>query len=405
MSVVDAATRSRATPPGRPHRRRRRRGPTGWSRPRARSPSRPTSPIDGAVVGRDAALAAPVRPHRVDRHVGGVGDRRRRRPCITADDVPGKPTYGLIAPDQPVFATRGRALRRRAGRRRRRRPPRDVPAGARRHRRRVRGARPAARSRGGDRRDARPDPPRRQRAAPPAHRARRRRRHRRRGRRGAPTRSGMQDQAFLGLEAALAVPDPGGGGVELHIATQWLHEDRKQIAACLGLPEDRGAARARRRRRGVRRPRGHQPAGPHLPARAAPGPAGAHGLQPVPRASSATSTAIRRRSGCATTPPATARSSRSRPASCSTAGPTRRRRRPCSLNADHPHPGAVPVPQRRRRRLRRAHQPPAVRGHARLRRGAGVLRPRGADGPAGRGVRARSGRDPAAQRDGHRRPR
>ena len=49
---------------------------------------------------------------------------------------------------------------------------------------------------------------------------------------------GMQDQAFLGLEAALAIPDPGGGGVELHIATQWLHEDRKQIAACLGLPEE-----------------------------------------------------------------------------------------------------------------------------------------------------------------------
>lgn len=50
---------------------------------------------------------------------------------------------------------------------------------------------------------------------------------------------GMQDQAFLGLEAALAVPDPGGAGVELHIATQWLHEDRKQISACLGLPEER----------------------------------------------------------------------------------------------------------------------------------------------------------------------
>jgi xanthine dehydrogenase D subunit len=46
---------------------------------------------------------------------------------------------------------------------------------------------------------------------------------------------GMQDQAFLGLEAALAMPDPGGAGVELFIATQWLHEDRKQIAACLGL--------------------------------------------------------------------------------------------------------------------------------------------------------------------------
>ena len=50
---------------------------------------------------------------------------------------------------------------------------------------------------------------------------------------------GMQDQAFLGLEAALAIPDEGGGGVELHVATQWLHEDRGQIAACLGLPEDK----------------------------------------------------------------------------------------------------------------------------------------------------------------------
>jgi xanthine dehydrogenase D subunit len=49
---------------------------------------------------------------------------------------------------------------------------------------------------------------------------------------------GMQDQAFLGLEAALAIPDSGGGGVELHIATQWLHEDRHQIAACLGLPDE-----------------------------------------------------------------------------------------------------------------------------------------------------------------------
>ena len=49
---------------------------------------------------------------------------------------------------------------------------------------------------------------------------------------------GMQDQAFLGLEAALALPDPGGKGVELHVATQWLHEDRQQIAACLGFDEE-----------------------------------------------------------------------------------------------------------------------------------------------------------------------
>ena len=50
---------------------------------------------------------------------------------------------------------------------------------------------------------------------------------------------GRQDQAFLGLEAALAFPDPGGAGVELHVATQWLHEDRTQIAACLAMPDDK----------------------------------------------------------------------------------------------------------------------------------------------------------------------
>ena len=49
---------------------------------------------------------------------------------------------------------------------------------------------------------------------------------------------GMQDQAFLGLEAALAIPDPDGHGVELHVATQWLHEDRHQIASCLGMNDD-----------------------------------------------------------------------------------------------------------------------------------------------------------------------
>jgi xanthine dehydrogenase D subunit len=49
---------------------------------------------------------------------------------------------------------------------------------------------------------------------------------------------GMQDQAFLGLEAALAVPDEDGRGVELHVATQWMHEDRRQIAACLGVAEE-----------------------------------------------------------------------------------------------------------------------------------------------------------------------
>jgi CO/xanthine dehydrogenase Mo-binding subunit len=45
---------------------------------------------------------------------------------------------------------------------------------------------------------------------------------------------GIQDQAFLGPESGLAVPD-GDGGVDIYVATQWLHVDRDQVAPCLGL--------------------------------------------------------------------------------------------------------------------------------------------------------------------------
>lgn len=48
---------------------------------------------------------------------------------------------------------------------------------------------------------------------------------------------GMQDQAFLGPESGLAIP-ADDGGVDLHIATQWLHVDQKQVAACLGLRDE-----------------------------------------------------------------------------------------------------------------------------------------------------------------------
>src|SRR3954466_6168477 len=46
---------------------------------------------------------------------------------------------------------------------------------------------------------------------------------------------GIQDQAFLGPESGLAVPD-GEGGVDIYVATQWLHVDRAQVAPCLNLP-------------------------------------------------------------------------------------------------------------------------------------------------------------------------
>ncbi|GAB2673208.1 molybdopterin cofactor-binding domain-containing protein [Thalassiella azotivora] len=48
---------------------------------------------------------------------------------------------------------------------------------------------------------------------------------------------GMQDQAPLGPESGLAVPAEDGG-VDLHVATQWLHADRDQVAHALGLAPD-----------------------------------------------------------------------------------------------------------------------------------------------------------------------
>jgi xanthine dehydrogenase D subunit len=45
---------------------------------------------------------------------------------------------------------------------------------------------------------------------------------------------GMQDQAFLGPESGLAIPAEDGG-IDLYVATQWMHVDRDQVAASLGL--------------------------------------------------------------------------------------------------------------------------------------------------------------------------
>jgi xanthine dehydrogenase D subunit len=48
---------------------------------------------------------------------------------------------------------------------------------------------------------------------------------------------GMQDQAFLGPESGLAVPAEDGG-VDLFVATQWLHVDQRQVCRALGLPKE-----------------------------------------------------------------------------------------------------------------------------------------------------------------------
>ena len=89
----------------------------------------------------------------------------------------------------------------------------------------------------------------------------------------------MQDQAFLGPESGLAVPDEDGG-VDLYIATQWLHVDRDQVAACLDLPPEKVRFTLARRRRRVRRARGPLDADPRVHAGAAHRSPGEDGLQP-----------------------------------------------------------------------------------------------------------------------------
>ncbi|MFJ8542729.1 molybdopterin cofactor-binding domain-containing protein [Streptomyces sp. NPDC093586] len=49
---------------------------------------------------------------------------------------------------------------------------------------------------------------------------------------------GMQDQAFLGPEAGLAIPGEDGG-VDVLVSTQWLHDDQHQMCAALGLPPEK----------------------------------------------------------------------------------------------------------------------------------------------------------------------
>jgi xanthine dehydrogenase D subunit len=154
---------------------------------------------------------------------------------VTADDVPGDPTYGLDLPDQPVFAT---DVIRYAGE--------PIAAVAADHPEAARRAVEAILV------DYEPTEgvydPEDAFDAPPVHPNGNVFRHLRL-RRGDPAATGavvvegtyevgMQDQAFMGPESGLAIPSEDGG-VELFISTQWLHVDRDQVAACLALPPEK----------------------------------------------------------------------------------------------------------------------------------------------------------------------
>ncbi|MCU1376033.1 MAG: Xanthine dehydrogenase, molybdenum binding subunit [Actinomycetia bacterium] len=153
------------------------------------------------------------------------------RAVLTADDVPGRPTYGLEVPDQPVFAS---DVVRYVGE--------PIAAVAADHYDLARRA-AAAIVVTYDVLDPLLDPEA-ARTAEPLHPDGNVFRHMV-IRHGDPDATGavvvegtyevgMQDQAPLGTESGLATPT-ADGGVELRIGTQWLHVDRDQIAASLEL--------------------------------------------------------------------------------------------------------------------------------------------------------------------------
>jgi CO/xanthine dehydrogenase Mo-binding subunit len=156
---------------------------------------------------------------------------------LTHDDVPGRKTYGLEHSDQPVLASdqvryQGEPVALVAA---------DHPETARRALARIAASYQVLPPLTDARAALAPD-------APALHEGGNLVRHVR-IRKGHPdTRAdvvvrgeyhvGMQDQAFLGPESGLAVPAEDGG-VDLFVATQWLHVDRDQVAASLGLPPEK----------------------------------------------------------------------------------------------------------------------------------------------------------------------
>ena len=397
-ATTDATTTVTGTGPDRGQPAAPRRHAQGHRRVRLRQ--RPVARRD--VLGRDPAQPAPARPdprhrhHRGAHRAGRLGGAHRRR----------RPGRERLRPGarRPAGARLGvRALRGRAGRAGRRRPPGDRPPGG----------------RSGSRSTTRccPPSPTPRRAmdadAPAVHRPGNLVRHLqlRRGEEDptAPVvvsldfEVGMQDQAFLGPESGLAVPAEDGG-VDLYVATQWLHVDQRQICLALGMPPEKVRLHAVRRRRRVRRPRGPVGARARLPAGAAHRQAGEDELQPRgvvlrPRAPAPGDDALRVRRR-----DATARSSTPRPTCSSTAARTPRPPPPSS---------ATPAPWAWARTASRTvavdaygvftNNPPcgAMRGFGCVQ---AALRLRGADGRAGRRRRAGPGGDPAAQRHARGRP-
>ena len=193
--------------------------------------------VDGMLRGvtvRSPHASARIRSIDVTRAAAAPGVHA----VLTAEDVPGKPTFGLEFSDQPVLAS---DVVRYEGE-----PVAIVAAETLEQARRAAGLVEVEYEllpRVGDVEDAlRPD-------APQVHDFGNTLRHVHIARGDPETvdadvwvegfyETPMQDQAALGPEAGLAIPTEDGG-IELHTTTQWLHVDLQQLAPCLDLPEEK----------------------------------------------------------------------------------------------------------------------------------------------------------------------
>ena len=207
---------------------------------------------------------------------------------------------------------------------------------------------------------------------------------------------GMQDPAFLAPEAGLAWPAPDGG-VELAVATQWLHSDRDQIAWVTGLPPEQ----VRLRLAGVGGAFGGRE---DVTLQAHACLLALHTGRPVKIEYSREESFLAHRqrhpgtiwlrhhaAADGTLIGLEARVLLDGGAYASTS--------PVVVTEhDDVAAGAVPGAERGHRGLVGADQQPVLRGDARVRRAAGGVRARGPAGRARRGARDRPGRDPAAQR-------
>ena len=194
-----------------------------------------------------------------------------------------------------------------------------------------------------------------------------------------------QDQAFLGPESGLAMPD-GEGGVDVHVATQWLHVDRDQVAPCLGLRPEQ----VRIHLAGVGGAFGGRE---DLSMQIHAAMLALHTDRPVKivynREESFTGHVHRHPARIW----AEHRATRDGRLVCAhvrillDGGAYASSSTAVISNASCVRARAVPGRQRADRGHGRLHEQPAVRRDARLRRGAGVLRGGGADGPARGGAR------------------